>query len=308
MAMIPDLVGYWLSGVDRGRGDERLDHGAVRSRAPGVGRRGDRRPGPAPLAVRRPGAAGQSARPDPRCGGSRHGRRTGRRRLARRVARHGVRGRRRPRRRWRVCVRRLRDMGPRRGRDRRADPDGGEPPRQLHQRGGRRRPYPLPSQRDGPVAAPGVAPFVGRGGRSGRPRRPAGGRGGAPGRRAAYRAQRPRLPGAGRHAGEDRGRLPQGRHAPAVEPARARPVHPRQPGGGIRHGRRRCRAPVGADRPGCPPGRWRRPQSAAVPAHRAGVRQAGHRRAGRGDGDREPVGPGSGARKHHRGPRRRFEP
>ncbi len=43
------------------------------------------------------------------------------------------------------------------------DPVRGEPAGELHQRGRRRRSDPLPAQRDGPVAAPGVAPDVGAG-------------------------------------------------------------------------------------------------------------------------------------------------
>ena len=42
-------------------------------------------------------------------------------------------------------------------------PDRGEPGRELHERGRRGRPGPLPAQRDGPVAAPGVAPDLGAG-------------------------------------------------------------------------------------------------------------------------------------------------
>ena len=81
----------------------------------------------------------------------------------------------------------------------RGEPDGG-----LHQRARRRRHRPLPAQRHGPVAAPGVAPHLGRRRAARRPDGPAGRRGP---RARLHRPGRPRrrpLPAPGGHAGPDR--------------------------------------------------------------------------------------------------------
>ena len=89
---------------------------------------------------------------------------------ARRLARHRVGGRRGPGRRAALRLRRVRDVVARRRRAGGAGAQRGEPRGELHERGRRRRPGPLPAQRHGPLAAPGDAPDVG----AGRPARGAG--------------------------------------------------------------------------------------------------------------------------------------
>ena len=117
----------------------------------------------------------------------------------------------------------------------------GEPAGQLHERGRRRRPDPLPAQRHGPLAAPGVA--RGPGSRPATPEqlpdlliaaaRAAGGRPDV----------RPGRPGAScRPATCRRGSRPPagGRTSrPPADAAGARPLHPRQPGRGLRSARSR---------------------------------------------------------------------
>ena len=257
MLLMPDLIGYLAVGRHRHRAHERLDHRPARRPSPGVGPGADglaRSPGDAVRAARRAGrrhrsAAGRRPARDRHVGGHAAD--------ARRVARHGLRRRRGPGRRRAVRVHRVRDVGARRRRARGPDPDRGEPPGQLHQRGRGGRADPLPPQRHGPVAAPGVAPDVGA---RGHPGEPAGAaqRGGRPAAgRTGLRAGRSGVPGTGRHAGPDRRRLPSIRPARAARPRRARPRDPRQPRRGIR--------PGGPGR--CPPvraSRWRSSTSSAA--------------------------------------------
>ena len=170
MLLIPDLIGFWLSGHARQRAHQRLDDGAARRAPADVGRRAHRchrAAGPdLPLARR----TRRRRRAAARCVRAETGvsRRDGA--DPRRVARHGVGRRRRAGRRGRLRVHRLRHVGPGRGRARRAGPERGEPAGELHQRGRRRRPDPLPAQRHGAVAAPGIAPGLGA---RGQPRGPA---------------------------------------------------------------------------------------------------------------------------------------
>ena len=213
MLLIPDLIGYWLSGRrSRPRRRTRRRPGCSTSRRADVGDGPDRRARPAgdrssrrlARARRRRRAAARRRRaPRPGC-------RPATLVTLRRVARHGVGGRRRAGRRRRVRLHRLRDLGAGRRRARRADPDRGEPRGELHQRARRGRPDPLPAQRHGPVAAPGVAADVGA--RPATPddlpallaaaaELPAGG--------PTIDPNDPALPAAGRHAGPDR-RAPAG--------------------------------------------------------------------------------------------------
>ena len=58
MLLMPDLLGYWLTGA-RGRGDERVDDGAVRPRTRGLGDR---------TSSRRSALPARILRADPRAG------------------------------------------------------------------------------------------------------------------------------------------------------------------------------------------------------------------------------------------------
>ena len=121
----------------------------------------------------------------------------------RRLARHRVGGRRRAGHGPEVRLHLLRHVGAGRRRARRAGADRGQPAGELHQRARRGRHDPLPAQRDGPVAAVGVAAGVEPARAeldlqdllAPRPRCR---------RRPADRPERPRVPAAGRHAGADR--------------------------------------------------------------------------------------------------------
>ena len=86
----------------------------------------------------------------------------------------------------------------------RAGAHRGQPGRELHQRGRRRRPSPLPAQRHGPVAAVGVAAHLGTARVGRRPAATARRGRGAARRRPAHRRRRPAVPAARGHAGPDR--------------------------------------------------------------------------------------------------------
>ena len=150
------------------------------------------------------------------------------------------------RRRGPVRVHLVRHVGARRRRARAPDPDRGEPRGELHQRARRRRPDPLPPQRHGPVAAPGVAADVVRGGDSGGPRAPAGRR--PPRSRPVARRFDPDDPSLPRRRATCRrvssgSSSATGAAAPATRPALVR-CHRRQPRRRLRAGRRRRRAAV----------------------------------------------------------------
>jgi hypothetical protein len=180
----------------------------------------------------------------------------------------------------------------------------------LHQRGGRGRDGPLPAQRDGPVAASGVAAGV-----AGRvPGRAACGGGRIAGLAFRRRPGRPGVP-AGRncsHPGWAVLRYAQPDHRLAAvtrlggagQPGRRRPVRARQPRAGLPA---RGRVGPGAQRATGQRrarGRRRVPQRTAVPAHRRRLPPPGDRRAGRGHGAGQHAGAGPGARRRARRPGR----
>ena len=137
----------------------------------------------------------------------------------------------------------VRDVVARRRRARPADPDGGEPGGELHQRG---------------VVSTGASGSCATSWACGCSRSRCGpGTDAAPRRTSigllAAAAALPRggpvidpddacVPGARRHADADRGRLPTNGPARARVPARPGAVHPRQPRAGVRPGDRRCRS------------------------------------------------------------------
>ena len=130
-AMIPDLIGYWLTGELEQEETNASTTGCSTGGAR-VGRRPRRDARPADLAVRSAGATGRrrsgrsaaTSRPETGLSPDVLGH-------ARRVARHGLGGRRRPARGRPVRLRRVRDVGPRGPRARRADPDRGQPARRT---------------------------------------------------------------------------------------------------------------------------------------------------------------------------------
>ena len=87
-------------------------------------------------------------------------------------------------------------------------------------------------------------------------------------RRAGHRPRRPVVPAPGRHAVPDRRRLQPPRPGDPGHEAGARPVHPRQPGRGLRPGRPRCGTPVRPIDRRRPSRRRRSAQRAALPADR----------------------------------------
>ena len=159
---------------------------------------------------------------------------------------------------------------------------------QPHQRARGRRHDPSAPQRDGAVAGPGVPPPLGRLVR--RAARP--GRAGAR-RRSALRPRRRPLPAPGGHARADRRRVHRGRAGGARGPRRDRPLRA--------HLARlqvpaRARAPRAGHRPGDRGhsrdrrGRAERP---ALPPDRRPARAPRARRPGRGDGARQRARPGA---------------
>jgi rhamnulokinase len=108
------------------------------------------------------------------------------------------------------------------------------------------------------------------------------------------RPGRPGLPAPGRHDGTDRRRVPAERAAGAAVKGRGRAVRAGQPGARLPTYRRRRSAPLGKGRRRHPPGGGRRPQRAALPAHRRRLRPA---RRGR------PGGVGSAGQRAGAGPR-----
>ena len=259
MLLIPDLIGYWLSGVAVTERTNASTTGLldVHRRAWDLELIGHARHPARRCSPRWPRRATSSVRCGTTCG-AQTGAVGGDAGDAGRVARHGLGGRRGPGRRRAVRVHRVRDVGARRRRAGRPDPDRGEPPGQLHQRGRRRRPDPLPAQRHGPVAAPGVAPDVGARGHARRACRtlltaaaelPAG--------RAGLRAGRSGVPAAGRHAGPDRGRLP------AARTSRRRRAGPDSSGRSSTASPPRSAGRSGTRR-ACPGNRWRSSTSSAA--------------------------------------------
>ena len=283
LLLMPDLLGYWLTGDVGRRADQRLDHRAARRAHPRVGDRPDR---PARPPARRccpplrgPGEPDRSAAARGG-GGDRPGPGAGDRR---RLARHRLGRGRRARRRRPVRLHLLRHLVAGRRRARRAGADRGEPGGQLHQRGRRRRHRPLPAQRDGAVAAAGVAA------RLGRPRATVDLDGCWP-----QAAAEPAF--AAVVDPDDPVFLPPGDMPARIAAACRRtgqPV-PAGPAATVRcildslalaH-RRAVRRRASGSRPDGRRGahrRRRRPQRAAVPAHRGRLRAAGGGRAGRGD-------------------------
>ena len=241
MLLIPDLLGAWLTGERAAERTNASTTGAAGPRDRRVGVGPDRRAGPARATLLPP-----IRQPGERLGPL----------LPAVAAATGLRAARRSRSSARTTPPRRSSRVP--GRGRRAayiscgtwglvgveldapDPDRGQPGRELHERGRRRRHGPLPSQRDGPVAAPGDDADVGarrhaRAARldpAARPRRS----------RPAARVIDPDDP-AFLPPGDMPARIVDGvragRPAAAGGPGRARPLHPRQPGGRVRPDRRR---------------------------------------------------------------------
>ena len=241
--LMPDLLGYWLTGVAGRRADQRLDHRPARRRAPATGRRSWSRRSACPPALL-PDAGARR----PRCsagvtaGAGRAG--LDHELLVSAVGSHdtasavvGV-----PAATTRFGYISCGTWAAGRRRARRAGAHRGQPAGELHQRARRRRHDPLPAQRDGPVAAqeslrtwslrgPGVelADAARRRGR-------------AAARRPAHRPRRPGVPAARRHAGAHRA-PPAGAASPSPDqPGRGRPVHPRQPRARVRRRDRRRRS------------------------------------------------------------------
>ncbi len=163
MLLIPDLLGYWLTGRARRRGHERLDDRAAGRPPADVGRRARSRslgdPAGALPAARRSRRRGRAA-----AGGRAPRDRRWRRRRCSRSSGRTTRPRRSSA--SRPPTRRSPTSRAARGRSSASSsstPILTEEGRrgELHQRGRRRRADPLPAQRHGPVAAPGVAPDVG---------------------------------------------------------------------------------------------------------------------------------------------------
>ena len=296
LLLIPDLIGYWLTGLERRRGDQRLHHRAARRphRAAGP-------PSCSPRSASRRAAAAAASRPGdvvgrcsadvaPRPGLDRRPPviAVGSHDTASAVAAVPADG-------DALRLHLLRHLVAGRRRARRAGADRGEPAGQLHQRARRRRPHPLPAQRHGPVAAAGVAAHLGaRRGDAADLRRAAREAAARPAARPGRRPRRPLVPrrrATCRH-GSPR---PAAARGPAVPqtPGRDRPVHPGQPRAAFAaHGRRR-RAPLRPHGRGRPhrrrrvpnsccasspptpaagrwwPGRWRRPRWATCWCRRA---------------------------------------
>ena len=305
---MPDLIGYWLTGGHGGRGDERVDDRALRRRTPRLGRRTCSTswacraallpPIADPGEVRRRGAPRGRAR-DRAARPTRGG--------ARRLARHRLGGRRRPGR------GRARSPTSRAGRGRSSASRSTAPilteasrAANFTNEGGVDGRDPVPAQRHGAVAAPGVAARRGSAPASRRTcRRCSTAAAALPPGGPAVRRRRPGLPAAAAtcRRGSRRLRGPAGLTPPS-RAGRTRPVHPRQPRRGVRAGRRRRAS-------GCPGESVEvvhivgggSQQRAAVPADGGCQRAAGRRRSGRGDGDRQRAGPGARARLVERRPR-----
>ena len=216
LLLMPDLLCYWLTGAQRAEltnaSTTQLLDVTRRAWSAGLIRRVGLDPALFPAALR-PRRPDRRARP---VGPGRH--RPGRPRAGDRgrLARHrvGRGGRAGPRRAVRLHL--LRHLVPGRRGARPAGAERGQPRGQLQQRTRRRRHGPLPAQRDGPLAAPGMPAGLGRrrpGGAAPRGRRAAGvRRGGGRGR--------PRVSPAGRHAGADRRRVCPARPACAGQSGR----------------------------------------------------------------------------------------
>ena len=136
--------------------------------------------------------------------------------------------------------------------------------------------HPLPAQRDGPVAAAGVACGLGRDG-------PATDLAALLGEAAAvsrpvagHRPRRSQLPAAGRHAGPDRrpAAARPGSRSPEYA-GRDRPLHPGQPGGRLRRAVGRRRAALRPARSTSCTSSAAAPERPAVPADRRRLRPAG---------------------------------
>ena len=302
---MPDLFGVLADRRARRRADERLDDRAARSAVADVGPRARsttlglprRTPArPRRAGRRRSGRSCPTVAADDRAAGEHR--------------RHATSGRTTPRRRsspsrptgdafayiscgtWALVGRRARAPGP----------DRGEPRRELHERGRRRRPDPLPAQRHGPVAAPGVAADLGAGGRRRRTSTallaaaaalPAGGPTSTPTTRRSSPRATCRRGSRVACAGGRRSR------PAATRPELVRCILDSLAAAFARAVERR-RAAVRPDDRGRPPRRRRGPQRPALPAHRRRLRAAGRRRAGRGDGDRQRPRPGPRARARRR--------
>ena len=201
-------------GPDRERVHERLLHEPPQRPHEDVGRGGHRPPRPAAPHLRRTADAGHGARRlhKGRAGGG-WVRRAGR---PPRDARHGQRLPRRPRARRPGRLHLVGHVVPPRRRERRADHDARLPGRELHERGRRLVPLPLPQEHHGPLDGPEHPPRTER-------RRLRGGQGA----RGLLDARRPRTgthvllrrPGGGRegrrrvhgHGGRERRALPRAR-------------------------------------------------------------------------------------------------
>ena len=247
MLLIPDLLGYWLSGAARHRAHQRLDDRPARRPSPDLGHGADRRSLDLPATLFPPlGAPGDVIGPLRDDVRRETGASAGDAADARRVARHGVGRRRRPGRRRAVRLHLVRDVVAGRRRARRPGPDRGEPR------------WPTSPTRAASTAGSATCATswacgcsrsrCGRGSSTGTPESlpalliaaaelPPGG--------PVFDPDDPVVPAAGRHAGADRRGLPSARPARAGEsrPALVR-AHPRQPRRGLRPGRPRRRAPV----------------------------------------------------------------
>ncbi len=204
MLLLPDLLGFWLTGSV---GAERTNASTtglydVRSRewATDLADRVGIPSGILPPLLSAGDRLG-TLLPDVADGGRAARRRPGDRG---RLARHRLRGGGRPRRRRAVGVHLLGHVVAGRPRAGRAGPDRGRAPGRLHERGRRRRHDPVPEERDGAVGAVGVLACAGA------TPRPAG----PPGERRSRgpaadrgRHQRPAPAAAGRHARPDRPQL-----------------------------------------------------------------------------------------------------
>ena len=160
--LIPDLLGYWLTGRRGRRGDQRLHHRPARRPHRRLGAGAGRGAGPA----RRAAARRRRGRAGPRPVSAEVARRARDRPASccvTTVGSHdtasavvGV-----PADRPALRLHLLRHLGPGRRRAGRAGADRGQPAGELHQRARRRRHHPLPAQRHGAVAAVGVDPLRG---------------------------------------------------------------------------------------------------------------------------------------------------
>ena len=246
LLLIPDLLAYWLTGavgaeVTNASTTGLLDATTREWARPLIDRlRLPRGAVPAAAAAGRPAGRAAGRRPGgdraDRAGAGDRGR----------LARHRLGGRRRARHLRPVRLHLLRHLVAGRRRAGAAGAHRGEPRGRVHQRARRRRHRPLPAQRHGPVAAPGVAAHVGGRGTA---RRPVGtARRGRAGAGASPRSSTPTTRGSCRPATCRRGSrgVRRDRADAAAEPGRDRPLHPRQPRAGLPAGdparRPSCRA------------------------------------------------------------------